>query len=85
MPINIYQHNSEELHIFNIGKNLTQADLQIIITTKYYIYLSKHLNSALSIVAFKHKLRAGYIIDKHIAAKKQQQQNECLWDKMATV
>ena len=34
---------SEELFIFNIGKNLTQADLQIIITTKYYIYLSKHL------------------------------------------
>ena len=60
---------SEELFIFIIGKNLTQADLQIIITTKYYIYLSKHLNSALSIVALKHKLRAGYIIDKHIATK----------------
>ena len=60
---------SEELFIFNIGKNLTKADLQIIITTKYYIYLSKNLNSALSIVALKHKLRAGYIIDKHIATK----------------
>ena len=60
---------SEELFIFYIGKNLTQADLQIIITTKYYIYLSKHLNSALSIVALKHKLRVGYIIDKHIATK----------------
>ena len=60
---------SEELFIFNIGKHLTQADLENIITTKYYIYLSKHLNSALSIVALKHKLRAGYIIDKHIATK----------------
>ena len=56
--------------MFNIDKNLTQADLQIIITTKYYIYLSKHLNSTLSIVALKHKLRAGYIIDKHIATIK---------------
>ena len=41
--------------LLTYNKNLTKADLQIIITTKYYIYLSKNLNSALSIVALKHK------------------------------
>ena len=38
---NTYTNNVEELFIFNIGKNIEEANQQIILETKYYIYLTK--------------------------------------------
>ena len=38
---NTYTNNVEELFIFNIGKNIEEANQHIILATKYYIYLTK--------------------------------------------
>ena len=54
---NPYTNNVEELFIFNIGKNIEEANHHIILVIKYYIYLTKRLNKPLSLIALKHRLK----------------------------
>ena len=66
---NTYTNNVEELFIFNIGKNIEEANQHIILVTKYYIYLTKRLNKPLSLIALKHRLKKYYLTLKSIAVK----------------
>ena len=65
---NTYTNNVEELFIFNIGKNI-EANQQIILVTKCYIYLTKRLNKPFSLIALKHRLKKYYLTLKNIAVK----------------
>ena len=66
---NPYTNNVEELFIFNIGKNIEEANQHIILVTKYYIYSTKRLNKPLSLIALKHRLKKYYLTLKSIAVK----------------
>ena len=67
---NTYTNNVEELFIFNIGKNIEEANQHIILVTKYYIYLKKtRLNKPLSLIALKHRLKKYYLTLKSKAVK----------------
>ena len=55
--------------LFNISKTATQADLQIMLEVKYYIYSAKSLTSALSIKALMNKLKFSYKAKKQISIK----------------
>ena len=59
----------EELFIFNIGKQLTIADLHVVLEIKYYIFSAKRLNSTLSVIALHNKLKHRYRILQYIAVK----------------
>ena len=61
----------EELFIFNIGNTYLLSDLQIIMFVKYYIYMyiTKHLNQQLSLIALKNKLKFFYELEKYAATK----------------
>ena len=59
----------EELFIFNIGKQLTIADLHVVLEIKYYIFSAKRLNSTLSVVALHNKLKYRFRILQYIAVK----------------
>ena len=60
---------SEEQFIFNISKTATQADLQIMLEIKYYIYSARSLTTALSMNALTNKLKFSYKAKKQIAIK----------------
>ena len=66
---NIHIPFNEELFIFNISKTATQADLQIMLEVKNYIYSAKSLTTALSIKALINKLKFSYKAKKQIAIK----------------
>ena len=66
---------NEELFIFNISKTATQADLQIMLEVKYYIYSTKRLTAALSIKALLNKLKFFYKAKKQIAIQKNKLDN----------
>ena len=59
----------EELFIFNIGKQLTKADLHVILEIKYYIFSAKRLNSPLSIRALHNRLKNNFRVLQYAAVR----------------
>ena len=59
----------EELFIFNIGKQLTRADLHVILEIKYYIFSAKRLNSLLSITALHNRLKHNFRVLQYAAVR----------------
>ena len=62
-------NNIEELFIFNIGKNIEEANQHIILVTTYYIYLTKRLNKPLFLITWNNRLKRYYLTFKSIAVK----------------